>query len=461
MASLISDPNGRKRISFIQDGKRNTIYLGQASKADANQWLAHIEHLIAASRHGGAIPAPTAAWIAERPADEHEKLARFELVAPRESFELSRWLDSYLRGRTDLKPKSLRKLEETQGKLVEFFGASCPLRSITPQRAAEWREWLAGQGLSEASTRTHSGNAKTIFAEAARRKIIESPFTHLKSGSTASKPDRYVTPEESAAIVDKLAGTDWKLLFGLARYAGLRIPSESHLLTWDDVDLDRMRLNVRSPKTEHHAGHERRTVPISPALSALLTAHKSNRPDGRLVTMRGAGHVRRRILAAVEAAGLSPWPKLFQALRSSCEKEWAMSAPQYAVSRWIGHSITVSGKHYANDVPDELYARVTAQNAAQTVKEMAGNNRTVEVKALPQTQSLPATYVQAMTGPDMEAAGIEPASRDHSIAGIYMRIRFFIVVPGVGKRHSPPGIRRLFLVHRPTSESADQPAVFG
>ena len=31
--------------------------------------------------------------------------------------------------------------------------------------------------------------------------------------------------------------------------------------------------------------------------------------------------------------------------------------PQFAVSRWIGHSITVSGKHYASLVPDELFDR--------------------------------------------------------------------------------------------------------
>ena len=59
-------------------------------------------------------------------------------------------------------------------------------------------------------------------------------------------------------------------------------------------------------------------------------------------------------------------------LRSSCEKEWAMYFPQYAVSKWIGHSIMVSGKHYANAVPDELLDRAVrlgeshpVQNAVQ------------------------------------------------------------------------------------------------
>jgi len=44
-------------------------------------------------------------------------------------------------------------------------------------------------------------------------------------------------------------------------------------------------------------------------------------------------------------AGAEPWERLWQTLRLSCEKEWAMNFPQYAVSKWIGHSITVSGRH--------------------------------------------------------------------------------------------------------------------
>jgi hypothetical protein len=43
-----------------------------------------------------------------------------------------------------------------------------------------------------------------------------------------------------------------------------------------------------------------------------------------------------------------------------------MQFPQFAVSYWIGHSITVSGKHYANNVPDELFRRASARTAMPT-----------------------------------------------------------------------------------------------
>jgi hypothetical protein len=42
-----------------------------------------------------------------------------------------------------------------------------------------------------------------------------------------------------------------------------------------------------------------------------------------------------------------------------------MSFPQYAVSKWIGHSITVSGRHYANAVPDELFDRAAGARGPQ------------------------------------------------------------------------------------------------
>lgn len=54
-----------------------------------------------------------------------------------------------------------------------------------------------------------------------------------------------------------------------------------------------------------------------------------------------------------------------------------MTFPQYAVSKWIGHSITVSGRHYANDVPDEVFTRAVEAGscAQQKVHETAGNSQ--------------------------------------------------------------------------------------
>jgi len=200
-------------------------------------------------------------------------------------------LDRYINDRKDLlKPGSLQKLRQTATKVLAFFDRATPLRNITPEQTAAWRRWLKELGLSEAAIRTHCGNAKTMIGDAVRRKAIdEDPFTDLASGATASRYTRYITPDEIARVIDACPDAEWRLLFGLARYAGLRIPSESHLLTWADVDFNRGRLTVRSPKTERWEGHAERVVPITAPLMELLQARFDSAQDGeqRLITMNG------------------------------------------------------------------------------------------------------------------------------------------------------------------------------
>jgi integrase len=456
MASVCDEPNGRKRIEFGPVGARKRIRIGRVTEKQAVAFKVRVEKLEATGATGHPDD-ETAAWVAKLDDKMHARLAAVGLVQERQSLHLGPWLDKYLLAREpELKPESRRKLRQTTSKLLAYFDPKTALRAITPDQAADWRQYLVGLGLSDAAVKTHSGNAKTIFAEAVRRKLVtESVFENLRSGSTASTETRYITPIEADRIIDALPDAEWKLLFGLARYAGLRVPSESRLLTWADVDWERGRLNVRSPKTEHHAGHERRAVPITPKLMKLVQDRFDAAEPGeqRLVTMRGSGYVRRTLEAAIKRAGVEPWDKLFQACRSSCEQEWAMTFPQYAVSKWIGHSITVSGKHYANSVPDELFVKAAdigsdqaAHNPAQQAAELGCDDLKTKNPAFAGSrvtlQGL-ASYRKSLQDKDLEAGGIEPPSRDNSNGGLYMLIRCFNLDPGGGHRQSLPGSSRL------------------
>ena len=216
--------------------------------------------------------------------------------------------------------------------------------------------------------RTHCGNVKTILAEAVRRKVIDAnPFGAEPAGAMPSKYSRYVTPDEIERVINACPDDEWRLLFGLARYAGPCIPSELHLLTWGDVDFDRGRLTVRSPKTERCKGHEHRVVPITPRLMELLQPRFDTCPRGehRLVSINGKGTLIRPVRRIWARAGVGPWQHLWQTLRASCEKEWAMTFPQYTVSKCIRHSITTSGRHDMNAVPDEIFDRASGVRCEQ------------------------------------------------------------------------------------------------
>ena len=374
MASVTTRRNRSRFTIFIDgDGRPQTIYLGRVPMRYAESVKVKVEDLVSASIMGHAPADETSPWLADLDDRMIDKLARVGLTVPRQTLTLQGWLTQYLDGREgELKPESHRKLGQTRDKLVAYFDPQIRLRTITTQQAAEWRQWLRRQKLSEAAVKTHSGNAKTVMQEAVRRKLLpENPFQHLKSGPTPSWYTRYITPDEITRIIDACPDAEWRLLFGLARYAGLRIPSESHLLTWADVDWERGRLTVRSPKTEHHAGHEQRLVPIIPKLMKLLQDRFDECEEGEqnLVTIRGQGRIMRQVRAICARAGVELWARLWQTLRASCEKEWAMTFPQYAVSKWIGHSITVSGLHYANDVPDELFQQAAAVGGGEAQRK--------------------------------------------------------------------------------------------
>lgn len=392
MASITTRKStGARFISFhTGDGEARYIGLGKVPMRYALACKVRIEDLVTAKLHGHAPAVDTSLWLRDLDNTLHEKLVAVDLVPPRQSTTLGDWLDKYIDGREgDLKPRSHRKLAQTMEKIKAGIDSATPLRSLTPEHASAWLHSMRSAGLSVATIKTHCGNAKTIIGEAVRRKMLdENPFEHLASGPTASAYSRYVTPDEIQRVIDECPTTEWALLFGLARYAGLRIPSESHLLTWADVDWKRGRLTVRSPKTERHAGHEQRLVPIVPKLAKLLLDRFAECDDGaHLVAIRGQGAIMRTVRDTCARAGVEPWERLWQTLRQSCEKEWAMTFPQYAVSKWIGHSITVSGRHYANAVPDELFDAAAAvgpddpnidqngaQRRAQRTRAVLGGN---------------------------------------------------------------------------------------
>jgi len=64
MASLANDPNGRRRILFVDtEGNRKTIRLGKMSKRQAETVKLRIEDLAASKLSGGTPSDETARWL--------------------------------------------------------------------------------------------------------------------------------------------------------------------------------------------------------------------------------------------------------------------------------------------------------------------------------------------------------------------------------------------------------------
>jgi hypothetical protein len=109
VASISNDKNGKRRILFLDPhGKRKTLWLGRISKRTAETIKVRVEMLVAALISGAPIDDETARWLSTIGDDLAEKLRKTGLMAPRESATLADFCESYITGRTDAAPNTIR-----------------------------------------------------------------------------------------------------------------------------------------------------------------------------------------------------------------------------------------------------------------------------------------------------------------------------------------------------------------
>jgi hypothetical protein len=153
-------------------------------------------------------------------------------------------------------------------------------------------------------------------------------------------------------------------------------------LRWQDANWEQGRILIHSPKTEHYEGHETRLIPMFPELRPhLLAAFEEAEPGSEFCITRyrrANQNLRTQLERILKRAGLEPWPRLFQNLRSTRETELAESYPLHVVTAWIGNSKAIAAKHYLQ-VRDEDFERATqspAGAAHRTAQSEAESTRT-------------------------------------------------------------------------------------
>ncbi|MAE61003.1 MAG: integrase [Planctomycetaceae bacterium] len=359
MASITKQPNGRRMIQFIgPDKKRRSIRLGKVPQRTAESMKLRVEALVASSITGHAIDDETSRWVRGLDDGLSERLAAVGLIQPKASSSIGDFVDSYIASRTDLKPATITVLGPTRRNMIDFFGHDRPLRDITEGDADEFRLHLVREGLSDNTARRRCGFAKQFLRAAQRRGLVDrNPFADLSAAVRSNTARlRFVSAEDAEKVIDACPDTEWRLIFALCRFGGLRCPSEVMAMRWTDVNWGASRITVRSSKTEHHEDGESRLVPIFPELLPHLRQQFEEAEPGVewVITRNRGANRRKRLVRIIRRAGLEPWPKLFQNLRSTRETELAESYPMHVVCAWIGNSQVIAAKHYLQVTEDHF-----------------------------------------------------------------------------------------------------------
>jgi len=369
------------QLSPGENYNRPKIALGRISRKEANTVRTNIENLIASKKTGAVIPSTTQKWLSGIPDSLRNRLEKLELADPRigkECYTVKQWTGDYISMRENdktTKADTIRKLENVARRLSAFFKTE-KLDEISVYDAKMFKGYLVGTvGLSENTARKHISISRQFFNAAIDKRLItENPF---RGQSVTIRPNEnrffFITPEMAQKTLEACPDAQWRLIFGLARYGGLRCPSEVLRLKWDDIDFADDRFTVHASKTEHHANGGVRTVPMFPELKPLFqdVFDEAKAGDVYCITRYRdkAVNLRTQMNKIIKRAGLEVWPKTFQNLRSSRETELfkLTSGNIKAVCEWIGNSPEVAMMHYAQITEADMKeaAKMTILNAAE------------------------------------------------------------------------------------------------
>ncbi len=446
MASLVTYDGGLRRIEFSRtpNGPRQIIRVGKMNAKTAETIKAKVEAIIADKLANRAHDAETSRWLGDL---DEKMLGRLRIVGLADGVGLAQstlkaFLDRYIKEISG-KPATVTSYKNVRRNLEEFFGPSKLVRGLTAADADAWRAWLTiDQKLAPPTAARRIIAARTMWRKAIRWKLTaENPFVGIKAGTQENDSRKeFIGRDIIDKVIAEAPDAEWKLIIALARYAGLRTPSEHFALKWGHVDWERARFTVHSCKTEHHSGKGSRTVPIfKELLPYLREVFEQAEPGAEYVIARhrlGSLNLRQQFHRIIERAGLTPWARLFQNLRASRETELMREYDLATVCKWIGNSPAVAAKHYAMSVDlnadfsrasgkvhREAGAAEAQQNAQQSAAATREHQLTTGSKKAPQTAENPAfgkpgllgdipvqTDMWAIKGSNLRPHGCDPCA---------------------------------------------------
>jgi integrase len=265
------------------DGSRKTIRLGKCDRKSAESICRHVEALLAAQVAGQPVPLDTAAWLSRIRDPLRSRLAAVGLIdAPAPVLTVSQYLTDWLTNKAAAgHPQStIRAWEVVISEIVAVFGDR-PLSALTHADGEAFRSKLLARGLRPATVHTRLGYARQMFEDAVRHGHLPSnPWRYVRhrKGNPAERR-AYVSVADVERVIEYCPSVYLRLLVALARYGGLRIPSEALALTWANVNWEHGKLTVPSPKTVR-CGKPYRVIPLFPLLRPHLGAVWDITPEG-------------------------------------------------------------------------------------------------------------------------------------------------------------------------------------
>lgn len=352
--------SGAWQLNFMKDGSRRTLYLGRGyTSSSADRIAKTITDVVAHHRRNETLPADIVHKIESFPDRIRQNMERIGLRVDCRTKTLSELcrakIESVRQG--SVKPATVQKYQEVSARLLKFFGGDRKLISVTKIEADQFRQdWL--RTSSESTVSRGIRMCRTIFRFAVDQDwLAKDPFAKVAAGYEVNADRQiYVSRQTIRDVMQACERDSDRLILALARFGGLRIPSEIRDLRFSDFVGNVIKIG-KDTKTGA------REVPFFTEIREefgriVPPADLSGRIFGKL------GGFRLRIQRAICRAGFLVWEKLFVNLRSSCITDLAERGySDKTLNAIFGNSAAVRARHYIQFRREREYSRVLSEDA--------------------------------------------------------------------------------------------------
>ena len=340
-------------------------------------------------------------WLGDLKGRLRKRLESLQLITPEKSqttITVVEYMEHVIANRVGRKPNTIRIYNRSLYFVKQFF-ADCQLMGVTVGDAEKFKAFLltpkrldGGKKLCENTARKMLDKLKTVFNDAIKDELLtKNPFKGIASNVTGNaKRERFIEQATIEQVIEFAPDDEFAFIIALARYGGLRTPSEFSLLKHGDFKLrdGSPYFEVLAPKTEY-CKPEPRIVPVFPELlpyvKKLVSTSRAKHGEfvfGERYRTCTEANITNTMRRAVKNAGVELWPKLWQNLRASRETELLRTHGIKDVCDWLGNTPATVYKHYLRTNNDAL------RKATQPVaRDLSGDLNTPEQSELNGTET--------------------------------------------------------------------------
>lgn len=250
MACVSSRKNKSGTVFDVQFyiGSEKKKMCGYKTKRQTERAGDKLDSLVRSRTRGADLPQDVVDWLTGLDDKFYAKLVGLGLADVRiKAGTIKDLVELFTQDKT-VKPQTIKNRRMTANHIFQFFGEETAVAAITAEQVIKF-DLAMKERLARTTWGREVKTVKQFFNRAVEMGWIKTnPFAKLKGSNVANKTRFYfVTLQEARQILDACPNAEMRLIFCLARFAGLRIPSELKYMEWSDINLNGDRFVVRVP----------------------------------------------------------------------------------------------------------------------------------------------------------------------------------------------------------------------